>query len=76
MQEKINIEIEKDLYDNIQMLKEVIPAEDWQWSLTDNEVLKLIVGTFMAFAVDQWANHEHDHDHGHSCCGGECWCSH
>lgn len=74
MQEKVNIEIEKDLYNNIQMLKEVIPMEDWQTEITDNELLKLIVWTFMAFAVDQSDWHS-DWDSG-SCCGWWCWCNH
>jgi len=52
MQEKINIEIDKELYDSIQMLKEVIPMENDQ-EMNDNDILRLVVWTFMAFAVNE-----------------------
>lgn len=72
MQEKVNIEIDKELYDNIQLLKQVIPQENWQ-QMDDNDILRLVVWTFMAFALQE--DDESEHDHGWWCwCGTGCWC--
>ena len=73
MQEKVNIEIDKELYDNLQMLKQVIPQET-EWELDDNEILKLVVWTFMAFAIgEEWEENNNEHDH-HWWCGCGTWC--
>ena len=74
MQEKMNIEIDKELYDDIQILKQVIPQET-EWELDDNEVLKLVVWTFMAFAItDEWEEDGHNHDWWCDC-GTWCDCN-
>lgn len=72
MQDKINIEIDKELYDNIQMLKQVIPSEEAEWEMDDNEVLKLVVWTFMAFTANEdW---EDDNCYSKGWCGCSSWC--
>ena len=75
MQEKMNIEIDKELYDDIQMLKQVIPQET-DWEMNDNEILKLVVWTFMAFAVgEEWKENEDEHEYNHEWwCGCGTWC--
>lgn len=65
MQEKVNLEVEKEVYDMIQMLKEILPSEDGE-KFDDNEVLKMVLWTFMAFV--SWED-EDSHEHWH------CWCS-
>jgi len=46
--QQVQVTIDKEVYDAIQMLKEILPEENWE-KLSDNEVLKMVVGTFMAF---------------------------
>ena len=53
--QQVNLTIDKELYDMIQMLKEVLPEENGE-KINDNEVLKMVVGTFMAFI--QWDDEE------------------
>ncbi len=75
MEDKINLEIDKELYDNIQMLKQVIPAEEGEWEMDDNELLKLIVWTFMAFAAgEEWDESEEDQSWEWCGCGNWCGC--
>ena len=67
MQEKVNLQVEKEVLDMIEMLKEVLPAED------ENEVLKVVLWTFMAFI--QWDDEEGEEWHEHTWCGcgqGHC----
>jgi len=52
MQEKITIQVDKDVYDTIQMLKETIPSDDKE-KFNDNEVLKLVLWTFMAMITQE-----------------------
>jgi hypothetical protein len=48
MQDKITIKVDKEVYDMIQALKEILPSENEE-KFDDNEVLKMVLGTFMAF---------------------------
>ena len=65
MQEKVNLQVEKEVLDMIEMLKEVLPAED------ENEVLKVVLWTFMAFI--QGDDEEGEQWHEHTWCGcGHC----
>lgn len=67
MQKKVQIEIDEELYENIQLLKQLIPLEEGEWEMNDNEVLKLVVWTFMAFAAgEEWKEDKEE--------GSECWC--
>ena len=66
MQEKVNLQVEKEVVDMINMLKEVLPAED------ENEVLKVVLWTFMAFIQGEDGE---DDGHQHTWCGcgqGHC----
>lgn len=73
MQEKVNIEIDKELYEQLQMLKQVIPADEIEWEMDDNELLRLIVWTFMAFAMQ--GEDEEDQNNEWWCgCGTWCGC--
>ena len=65
MQDKITLQVDKDVYDVIQMLKEVLPSENWN-KFDDNEVLKVVLWTFMAFM--EWEDEENELD-------WHCWCN-
>lgn len=61
----VDLKVEQEVADMINMLKEILPAED------ENEVLKVVLWTFMAFI--QWDDEEHEHEHGGCGCGqGHC----
>ncbi len=67
MTNKVNLKVEQDVLDTIKMLQEMLPAED------ENEVLKLVLWTFMAFV--QGEDDEEWHEHGGCGCGhghGHC----
>ena len=72
MQEKVTLQVDKEVYDMIQMLKEVLPSENGE-KFDDNEVLKMVLGTFMAFVTGE---DEHDHEHWHWGCGCGWWHCH
>jgi len=58
----VDLKVEQEVVDMINMLKEVLPAED------ENEVLKVTLWTFMAFI--QWDDEEgEEHEHGGCGCG-------
>jgi len=70
MQEKVNLQVEKEVVDMIELLKEVLPWENGE-KLDENEVLKMVLGTFMAFI--QGDDEEDGHEHGGCGCGqGHC----
>ena len=67
MQEKVNLQVDKEVLDMIEMLKEVLPAED------ENEVLKVVLWTFMAFIQGDDEEGNEWHEHGGCGCGqGHC----
>jgi len=69
--QQVQINIDKEVYDAIQMLKEVLPAENGE-QMDDNEVLKMVVGTFMAFIQGD----DEEEEHGHDGCGCGDWHCH
>jgi len=60
--QQVDIKIDKETYDALQMLKEVLPSEDSNEKMDDNELLKMIVGTFIAFIQGDDEEEEHAHD--------------
>ena len=71
MQEKVNLQVEKEVVDMIELLKEVLPWENGE-KLDENEVLKMVLGTFMAF-IQGDDEEENGHEHGGCGCGqGHC----
>jgi len=46
--QQISLKIDKDTYDTMQILKEIL-LEQKNQKLNDNELLKIVVANFMAF---------------------------
>jgi len=65
--QQVDLKIDKETYDALQMLKEVLPAED-NTKMDDSELIKMIVGTFMSFIM-QPEESEEWHEHGECGCG-------
>jgi len=53
--QQISLKIDKDTYDTMQILKEIL-LEQKNQKLNDNELLKIVVANFMAFI--QWNDEE------------------
>ena len=69
----VDLKIDRETYDALQMLKELLPTEDGNGKMDDTELMKMIVGTFMSFVM-QWEEDEEWHEH--TWCGcGEWHCS-
>ena len=58
MTKKVQIEIDEEILETIKMLQEILPAEDGQ-TMDENEVLKIVLGTFMAFVQGDEDETEH-----------------
>ncbi len=70
--QQVDIKIDKETYDALQMLKEVLPTEDGNGKMDDGELIKMIVGTFMSFVMQPEEGNEW-HEHGWCGCGqGHC----
>lgn len=65
--EKVNFEMDKENLDMIEMLWEILPWENGE-KLDKNEVLKMVLWTFMAF-IQQWDGEDDWHEHGWCGCG-------
>lgn len=66
--QQVDLKIDKETYDALQMLKEVLPSEDSDGKMDDGELLKMIIGTFMSFVM-QPEEGEEWHEHGGCDCG-------
>ncbi len=68
--QQIDIKVDKETYDALQMLKEILPTEDGK--MDDSELLKMIVGTFMSFVMQPEEDEEWDEHTWCNCGHGHC----
>ena len=68
--QQIDIKVDKETYDALQMLKEILPTEDSK--MDDSELLKMIVGTFMSFVMQPKEDEEWDEHTWCNCRHGHC----
>ncbi len=73
---KIAIEIDGKYREALDLLKQVVPNEQWEEITSDEEIVWALIDSFMAFLQEQAAAHTHS-EHGDGHCGtGGCGCSH
>ncbi len=66
----ITVEIDGKYREHLDVLKQIIPAEDGSQITDDSKMVEALVESFMWFLQQQAA---HEHGEGGWCCGGG-WC--
>jgi hypothetical protein len=59
---KIKIELDKKYREHLDVLKQVIPAEDGKQITDDAEIVEALINSFMSFIQEQASAHAHNHD--------------
>lgn len=62
---QIDIKIDEKYREPLDLLKQVIPALDWNEITEDSDMVEALIDSFMAFIQEQSWEHEHTDDCNH-----------
>lgn len=66
----IKIEVADKYREELDLLKQVIPNIKNEEITSDNEMVEVLIDSFIGFIKEQ-AEHDHKHNEDGGCCGGE-----
>ena len=63
----IEVKIDAKYRESLDVLRQIIPDEEWKLIDSDSKIIETLIDSFMAFVQEQASHHAHDHE------GGCCW---
>lgn len=75
MSKNITIELDEKYAEHLELLKQIIPDEEWNPITEDGKMIEALVDSFLAFLNEQADAHNHgdeEKSEGWCCGGGSC----